>query len=596
MENTNIAIIGLGPAGLTALKTLREEGFNATAFERRDKVGGVWSYSSNTTFTTVLDETVSNTSKFVSGFSDFPFPNDSPAYFTSARAADYLESYARHFNLLQHVRFHTTVEVVVRNASNSTWDVHIINSDGHSILTFDKVVFAHGCEGIPAFPPMKNRDKFKGIVLHAQAYRDSALLKQKRILVVGNGNTACELSVTLAKSASKVYQSYRRGRIMLSRHGDDGVPLDSQFTWPDLRLKYFLDSTIPWLTWPLADRFMRKRMIAHAARSEQVWPGESRAKRLKRTEKKMREEWRLLPCASIAHVHPAVQEDYIPAIRMGDITPLHGFKDFAGENQVLLADDALVEVDAVIFCTGYEMDFSIMPELEIDGACGMPLKRAGDGTRQRSMDDTENSSDSGQRQQPRLPRLFQMIFPPRHASSIAFLSWLAPQESVWCVSELAAIAVTQIWVAETANSKGLYEMQQRPSTYRSPALLPPASKMNAQVDVYHAWFRTAWQKERSVRSGYVHHAHSFYRFLHEAAGTGLYQNLDHVLTTRGIRLWWKDRELWTWLAKGPMNAYAWRLFNTNPKAIPGCGRKVCPEARTMVKEAYEACEEYKRQK
>ena len=55
----------IGPAGLTALKSLREEGFNATAFERRDKVGGLWSYSNNTTFTTVLDEMVCNISKFV---------------------------------------------------------------------------------------------------------------------------------------------------------------------------------------------------------------------------------------------------------------------------------------------------------------------------------------------------------------------------------------------------------------------------------------------------------------------------------------------------------------------------------------------------
>lgn len=53
-----------GPAGLTALKTLREEGFNAIAFERRDKVGGLWSFSNDTTYTSTLNETVCNVSKF----------------------------------------------------------------------------------------------------------------------------------------------------------------------------------------------------------------------------------------------------------------------------------------------------------------------------------------------------------------------------------------------------------------------------------------------------------------------------------------------------------------------------------------------------
>lgn len=55
----------LGPAGLTALKNLRDEGFNVVAFERRDRIGGVWSFSHNRDFTTVLDEMVSNVSKFV---------------------------------------------------------------------------------------------------------------------------------------------------------------------------------------------------------------------------------------------------------------------------------------------------------------------------------------------------------------------------------------------------------------------------------------------------------------------------------------------------------------------------------------------------
>ncbi|KAF0636593.1 hypothetical protein FPSE5266_20329 [Fusarium pseudograminearum] len=74
MENIDIAIIGTGPAGLVALKNLREQGFNAVAFERRESVGGLWAYSDNTDYTTALDDTTVNVSKFVSGFSDFPMP------------------------------------------------------------------------------------------------------------------------------------------------------------------------------------------------------------------------------------------------------------------------------------------------------------------------------------------------------------------------------------------------------------------------------------------------------------------------------------------------------------------------------------------
>lgn len=370
----------------------------------------------------------------------------------------------------------------------------------------------------------------------------------------------------------------------LSRYGDDGIPLDTQFSWPVLRLKYFLVYAVPWLVRPLTDRFMINNMIGAAARSERVQADASRSQRWERTERRMRDDWHLLPCASMAHVHPVVQEDYIPALRREDIIPLPGFQEFVGEKQVLLADNTVVEVDAVIFCTGYNLDWSIMPELEMDGACGFPLQTAGDASRKQTKDSNESSDNGHNRQEPYIPRLFQMIFPPRWASSIAILSWMAPQENVWCVSELASMAVAQVWAAETAKSSVL---QTQPLSHRSPALLPSLNEMNAQVDAYHTWFRQEWEKEHSIRPGYVQ-AHLFYRFLHDAAGTGLYDHLDHAFTGRGWKLWWRDYDLWTWMAKGPMNNYSWRLFETNPEGIPGCGRKAWPEAGRTLQEAVRA--------
>lgn len=47
------------------LKNLHEEGFNIATFERRDKVGGLWSFDSSSIFTSKLEETASNGSKFI---------------------------------------------------------------------------------------------------------------------------------------------------------------------------------------------------------------------------------------------------------------------------------------------------------------------------------------------------------------------------------------------------------------------------------------------------------------------------------------------------------------------------------------------------
>ncbi|KAI0513073.1 FAD/NAD(P)-binding domain-containing protein [Xylaria bambusicola] len=588
MDKVRIAVIGLGPAGLTALKSLREEGFNAVAFERRNEIGGLWAFSDDVNCTSVLKETVCNISKFVSGFSDFPVPKDYPTFFTGSQVAAYFQSYASHFDLYPYIRFSNTVERITRNAVDDSWDVHNTTSGESTVLSFDKVVLAHGCESVPLWPPMPNRNKFKGTVIHSQSFKSPEAFKGKRVLVVGIGNTACEVSLSLAKHASKVYQSYRRGRILVSRYGDDGIPLDTQFSWSALRLKYLMDHLVPTLMGPLGDKFMINKMISDASRSEPVDTSISEKEKWKYTEKRVREDWRLVPAPSMAHVHPAVQEDFIPALRRGDITPAHGFKDFRGEHEVVLDDGAVVEVDAVIFCTGYELDFKIMPELEMDGAMGMPLR-----TTEKLSTLSAGEESISEKHQPHLPRLFQMIFPPRHASSVAILSWIAPQENVWCVSELASMAVSQIWAAETHKDSRTALKQHQDTSYRSPALLPSLEEMNAQVDAYHTWWRTQWQTEPSMRPGYVQ-GYSFYRFLHDAAGTGLYDNLNHIFTTQNWSLWWNDHELWTWLSKGPMNNYSWRLFDTNPKGIPGCGRRSWPGARQATKDAYEIFEDFKK--
>ncbi|KAK8037731.1 hypothetical protein PG991_001077 [Apiospora marii] len=568
MDKVNIAVIGTGPAGLTALKTLREEGFNAIAFERRDRIGGLWSYSGNPAFTSVIDGTVCNISKFVTGFSDFPLPRetmreDSPTYSTGQQVGEYFHSYAVHFQLLEHVRFQTTVRKVLRNSADDGWDVHVTDTDGDRILPFHKVVFGSGNESIPSWPSLPGRDKFKGIVIHGQAYKSPEPFVGKRVLVVGMGNTGADIATALCRhgppggpaTASKVYHSYRRGRLVISRYEDDGVPLDTKLTWPVMCLKYLLDAWAPRLMAPLVDWTMLRKMIGDAARSEpRLRPDETPAQRRRRAEQKVRHEWRLADFPSLSRRHPTANEHWFPAVQRGAITPVRGLKRFVGEREVLLDDGTVLEVDAVIVCTGYQyFDCNMMPELEMDGADGLSLRTSGSVAKERkarneaSMKETggeEEEEEEAKEEQPHLPRLYHLIFPPRWADSVAFLSCFAPQEAAWNVCELASMAVTQIWAADTAkkNNTNAKEPIPLPPGYRQPAALPLEAEMNCQVDAYHRWWRAEWRRDRAMLPGFVR-ADGFNRFLHAAAGTGLYERLDYVFAPRNWRLWWHDREL-----------------------------------------------------
>ena len=70
------------------------------------------------------------------------------------------------------------------------------------------------------------------------------------------------------------------------------------------------------------------------------------------------------------------------------------------------------------------------------------------------------------------------------------------------------------------------------------------------------------------------------RFLHNAAGTGLYERLDGGLTSWSTWwAWWNDRKLWRVLKYGVISSYAHRVFVTNFTGLPGGGRQIWSGAR-----------------
>jgi len=397
------------------------------------------------------------------------------------------------------------------------------------------------------------------------------------------------VSLSVAREASCVYQSYRRGRIIISRYDEDGVPTDVE-SWPETQLKYLVRHRLPWLAARLEKHLLVKTMVRDAARHQVGKAGDSERRRRRRAEEHIRGEWRLLPCPTEL-VHPAVQDEFISALYSRRVTPVRGFKAFAGPDKVLLDDGSTIQADAVVFCTGYALDFSIMPELEMDGSCGLLLKTAADRHLAKAQAGEAKAAAGPTREKPTLPRLYQMLFPPRWASSVAIMSWLSALETAWCVCELASTAVSQVWAADAARKltpgllpSGLPTSGKARRSYRAPAQLPTEVEMNAAVDKYHAWWRRGWAKEPSAHPGLIQ-PYGFYRFLHEMAGTGMYEHVGHSLSFQSWILWCKDRRLHRYLASGPASSHAWRVFETNPAGIPGCGRRTWNGARRALQDA-----------
>ncbi|NWR74641.1 FMO4 monooxygenase, partial [Centropus unirufus] len=245
-----VAIIGAGAGGLASIKCCLDEGLEPTCFERSEDIGGLWRYTDSTDSgrVSVYRSVITNTSKEMSCFSDFPCPEDFPCYLPHSLLLEYFRMYARHFNLLRHIRFKTTALSVRKHPDFTTsgqWEV-VTETDGvQELHVFDAVMVCTGHYQEPYlplafFPGIDSR--FKGRYLHSQEYKDVEAFRGKRVLVVGIGNTGGDLSVELSHVAAKVFLSARSNTWVFSRVSDHGFPCDMVNT---TRFNHFLDWLLP---------------------------------------------------------------------------------------------------------------------------------------------------------------------------------------------------------------------------------------------------------------------------------------------------------------------------------------------------------------
>ncbi|NXG46271.1 FMO4 monooxygenase, partial [Psilopogon haemacephalus] len=245
-----VAVIGAGVGGLASIKCCLDEGLEPICFERSEDIGGVWHYTDSMVSrrVSVYQSVITNTSKEMSCFSDFPYPEDFPNYLHHSLVLEYLRMYAQHFDLLRHIHFKTTVLSVRKHPDFTTsgqWEV-VTEIDGiQELHIFDAVMVCTGHYQEPyfplaSFPGINNR--FKGQYLHSQEYKDAEAFRGKRVLVVGIGNTGGDLAVELSRMAAKVYLSARSSTWVFSRVSHHGFPFDMVHT---TRFNHFLDWLLP---------------------------------------------------------------------------------------------------------------------------------------------------------------------------------------------------------------------------------------------------------------------------------------------------------------------------------------------------------------
>jgi cation diffusion facilitator CzcD-associated flavoprotein CzcO len=314
------AIIGAGSSGIAAAKALHERGIPFTCFEASDRVGGNWVFGNRNGMSAAYRQLHINTSRDRMEYSDFPMPKHYPDYPHHSQIAAYFDHYVDHFGFRERIRFETKVQRAERLA-DGTWELSL--HDG-GVERFDALLVANGHHWDPRWPEpaFPGADTFAGVQMHAHAYVDNEICRDRNVVVLGMGNSAMDIAVESSYVARSTYLSARRGAWIVPKY---------LFGRPTDQLRN--DPRVP---------FKVRQMITHNLVKLSV--GSPERYGLPK------------PDHAFGEAHPTVSGRILDRIQHGTVTPKPNIQRLDGD-AVVFADASREPADVVIYCTGYKITF-----------------------------------------------------------------------------------------------------------------------------------------------------------------------------------------------------------------------------------------------
>jgi cation diffusion facilitator CzcD-associated flavoprotein CzcO len=328
-----VCVIGAGSSGLTAAKNLAQAGFKIDVLEREDDIGGNWNYGKPNARVYRSTHTIS--SKRCTQYVDFPMPRHFPDYPHHTQILEYLRTYAQHFGLEALIEFNTPVERIEPADAGSCWDVTPANQPTRR---YGALVIANGHNWSPKWPTYPGH--FAGTMMHSAQYRTPDVLAGRRVLVIGAGNSGCDIAVESAQNAVRTLHSTRRGyhyipKFVFGRPSDKLGDKLLKARLP-LRLRRWLTTTV--LRWLVGspEKFGLPR-----------------------------------PDHKLFETHPIINSLLLYYVGHGDIIPKPDIARF-DEHTVHFTDGSREKIDVIVCATGYNIVFPFIDTKYLNWRDGKP--------------------------------------------------------------------------------------------------------------------------------------------------------------------------------------------------------------------------------
>ncbi len=312
-ERVETVIIGGGQAGLSVGYHLAKHDRQFVILEANERIGDSWRkrWDSLRLFTPARYD----------GLAGWPFPAADWSFPTKDEMADYLETYAAHFELP--VRTGVRVDELSRNGER------FVVSAGEKRFEAENVVVAMANFQRPQAPTFAGELDPDIVQLHSFEYRNLSQLQEGGVLIVGAGNSGAEISLEVARSHPTWMSGRDTGHIPFRIEGSA-----SRLLLAPLALRFVFHRVLTVNT--LIGRKARPKILANGAPLIRVKPSD-------------------LTTAGVERVPRVV-----------------GVRD----GLPLLEDGRGLEVANVIWCTGFHPGFSWI-DLPIFGEDGEPMHERG---------------------------------------------------------------------------------------------------------------------------------------------------------------------------------------------------------------------------
>ena len=316
-------VIGAGSCGVAAAKALYEGKIPFDCFEAGPLIGGLWKIENPNGLSGAYTTLEMNTSGPRMSFSDFPIGTDD--YPPHADVGDYFDRYVDHFGFRGKITFNTRVEHV-QPLEGGGFEVTISGEGaegGEERRRYDAVIVGNGHHWDPRWPEPPFPGEFDGVQMHSHDYRRPEQLEGRRVIVVGGGNSGMDIARDASFVADATYLSLRRGvHVIRKRLGRKNMPVDQTLA-------------PPWLPWPVKQKGFEVLRRRSGSISDYGFPE---------------------PDHKVGHAHPTLSDLIHDRLAAGAVIAKPNIRELRGD-RVEFEDGSVVEADAIVYCTGYKVNF-----------------------------------------------------------------------------------------------------------------------------------------------------------------------------------------------------------------------------------------------